>query len=138
MTDAESHSSAGAAGTASKTGGIRALLHHAASLLQVRLSLAMIELAEARDAFMTVLVLAIAAMVMASLTLIAVSALIIVLLWESLGVWVILMLILVYASFSWLLWRAAIQLIREGRLGLPQTLEELRKDRDAIFPGDAP
>jgi uncharacterized membrane protein YqjE len=98
----------------------------------------MIELAEARDAFITVFVLAIAALVMASLTLTAVSALIIVLLWDSLGAWVILILALVYASFSWLLWRSALQLIREGRLGLPHTLAELRQDRDALFPGDAP
>ncbi len=135
MTDADGNPSAG---TASKTGRIRALIHHAAGLLQARLSLAMIELAEARDAFITVFVLAIAALVMASLTLIAVSALIIVLLWDSLGAWVIMILALVYAGFSWLLWRAAFQLIREGRLGLPQTLAELRKDRDALFPGDAP
>ncbi len=135
MTDADGNPSAG---TASKPGRIRALIHHAAGLLQARLSLAMIELAEARDAFITVFVLAIAAMVMASLTLIAVSALIIVLLWDSLGAWVILILALVYAGFSWLLWRAAFQLIREGRLGLPQTLAELRQDRDALFPGDAP
>jgi uncharacterized membrane protein YqjE len=120
------------------TGGIRPLLHHAAGLLQARVSLALIELGEARDAFITVFVLAIAALVMASLALIALSALIIILLWESMGAWVIAMLAVGYAVLGGLLLRSAIQMIRDGRLGLPHTMAELRQDREALFPGDAP
>ena len=119
------------------TGSLRSVLRHAAGLFQVRLSLALIELAEARDALITVFVLAIAAIVAGSLTLIAVSAWIIVLLWESLGGWIILILGLVYAMLSVLLGRAALRLIREGRLGLPQTMSELREDRDTLFNKDA-
>ena len=120
------------------TGSIRSLLHHAAGLLQARLSLALIELGEARDAFITVFVLAIAALVMVSLALIALSALIIILLWESMGIGVIATLAVGYAALGWLLLRSAMQMIRDGRLGLPQTMAELRQDRDALFPGDAP
>lgn len=120
------------------TGGIRSLLQHAAGLLQARVSLALIELGEARDAFITVFVLAIAALVMASLALIALSALIIILLWESMGAWVIAMLAVGYAVLGGLLLRSAIQMIRGGRLGLPHTMAELRRDREALFPGDAP
>ncbi|NCW79178.1 MAG: phage holin family protein, partial [Oxalobacteraceae bacterium] len=65
------------------------------------------------------------------------SAWIIVLLWEPLGGWIILILALVYAMLSVLLGRAAIRLIREGRLGLPQTIAELRQDRDALVTEDA-
>lgn len=119
------------------TDSIRSLLHHAVGLLQARLSLALIELGEARDAFITVFVLAIAALVMASLALIALSALIIILLWESMGAWVIALLAAGYAALGWLLLRSAIQMIRDGRLGLPHTMAELRQDRDALFPGDA-
>lgn len=120
------------------TSSLRLLLQHAPGLLSARISLALLELGEARDAFITVFVLAIAALVMASLTLIALSALIIVLAWDALGWRVIVLLAVAYAVFGWLLWRAARSLIREGRLGLPQTMVELRKDRDALFPGDAP
>lgn len=120
------------------TSSLRLLLQHAPGLLSARISLALLELGEARDAFITVFVLAIAALVMASLTLIALSALIIVLAWDALGWRVIVLLAVAYAVFGWLLWRAARSLIREGRLGLPQTMGELRKDRDALFPGDAP
>ncbi len=117
---------------------IRSALTHALGLIHTRLSLALIELAEARDAFLAVFILAIAAMVMCTLALIAVSALIIVLAWDALGWRVILLLAVIYAGCSWLLWRTARGLIREGRLGLPQTLGELRQDRDALFPRDTP
>ena len=120
------------------TGSIRALLHHAAGLLQARLSLALIELGEARDEFITVFVLAIAALVMISLALIALSALIIILLWESMGAGAIALLAAGYAALGGLLLRSARQMIRDGRLGLPHTMTELRQDRDALFPGDAP
>lgn len=124
------------AGSAGVTGSLRSVIRHAVGLFQARLSLALIELAEARDAFITVFVLAIAAIVAGSLTLIAVSAWIIVLLWEPLGGWIILILALVYAMLSVLLSRAAIRLIRGGRLGLPQTMAELRQDRDALMTED--
>ncbi len=116
---------------------LKSLLQHAAGLLGARLSLALLEIGEARDAFITVLVLAIAALVTASLTLIAASALIIVLAWDAMGWWVILFLAMVYAGLSWLLWRAARSIILAGRLGLPQTMAELRQDRDALFPKDS-
>lgn len=121
-----------------QAGSFRTLLHHAAGLLQARLSLAMIELGEARDAFITVFVLAIAALVMSSLALIAISALIIMLLWDAMGAWIIVVMAVLYAVLGLWLLRSAIRLISEGRLGLPQTMAELRQDRDALFPKDAP
>jgi uncharacterized membrane protein YqjE len=124
--------------TPTSAGSIRALLRHAAGLLQARLSLALIELGEARDAFLSVFVLAIAALVMTSLALIALSALIIMLLWDAMGLWIIVMVAVFYAVLGGWLLRSAIRLIREGRLGLPHTLAELRQDRDALFPGDTP
>ncbi len=120
------------------TSSLRSLLHHAVGLLQARLSLALLELGEARDAFITVFVLAIAALVMGSLALIALSALIIMLLWDAMGAWVIALLAIFYAALGWLLLRSAIHMIRDGRLGLPQTMAELRQDREALFPSDAP
>lgn len=126
------------ASTPHTTGRIRTLLHHAAGLLQARVSLALLELGEARDAFITVFVLAIAALVMSSLALIALSALIIMLLWETMGAWIIVMLTLLYALLGGLLLRSAVQMIRDGRLGLPHTMAELRQDRDTLLPKDAP
>ena len=118
------------------TASAGSLIRHAIGLLNARLSLAVIELAEARDAFLTVFVLAVFALLMASFTLIALSALIVVLLWDALGWRVLLLLVVLYALFAWLCWRAAQGLIREGRLGLPMTMAELRQDRDALFRKD--
>ena len=114
----------------------RSLVRHAIGLLNSRVSLAVLELAEARDAFLLVFVLAVIALVMATLTLMAVSALIVVLLWDVLGWRVIVLLALLYTFFTWLCWRAARRLIAEGRLGLPMTMAELRQDRDALFRKD--
>ena len=122
--------------TAPKAGSVRAMLHHAAGLLQARLSLALIELGEARDAFITVVLLAIAALVMTSLALIAVSALVIMLLWDAMGLWIIVVVAVFYAVLGGWLLRSAIRLISEGRVGLPSTMAELRQDRDALFPKD--
>jgi uncharacterized membrane protein YqjE len=121
-----------------RAGGIRALLHHAAGLVQARLSLAVIELSEARDAFITVVILAIAALVTTSLALIALSALVIMLLWDAMGLWIIVVVALFYAVLGGWLLRSAIRLVREGRLGLPHTLAELRQDRESLWPRDAP
>ena len=122
----------------SAMGSVRLWMHHAAGLLRARISLALIELGEARDALLLLVLLAIAALMMTGLALIAVSALIILLLWDSFGAWTFLLLASVYALLAWGLLRSAIQLLRQGRLGLPQTLAELRQDRDALFPRDAP
>lgn len=111
----------------------RSLIRHSLGLISARLSLAQLELAEARDAFLLVFVLAILALVMLSLSLIAVSALIVVLAWDALGWRVILLLALLYAGLAWLCWRAARALIDDGRLGLPLTMSELRQDREALF-----
>lgn len=112
------------------------LIRHAIGLLNARLSLAVIELGEARDAFLTVFVLAVLALLMVSFTFIALSALIVVLLWDALGWRVLLLLAVLYTLFAWLCWRAAQGVIREGRLGLPLTIAELRQDRDALFRKD--
>ena len=122
----------------SAMGSVSLWMHHAAGLLRARISLALIELGEARDALLLLVLLAIAALMMTGLALIAVSALIILLLWDSFGAWTFLLLASVYALLAWGLLRSAIQLLRQGRLGLPQTLAELRQDRDALFPRDAP
>ena len=115
---------------------VRSLIRHVIGLLNARLSLAIIELAEARDAFLTIFVLSVMALVMVCFALIAVSALIVVLLWDAMGWRVILLLAGLYMLFAWLCWRAVRGLIAEGRLGLPLTMAELRQDRDALLRKD--
>ena len=105
-------------------------------LAGVRLSFALLELADARDALLRVLLVGAVAVVLALLGLACLSALVVVLLWDALGWRILLILAIVYASLAvWLLQRA-LRIVASGQLGLPVTVAELQKDRAAIF-GDA-
>ncbi len=105
-------------------------------LLGVRVSYAVLELADARDAMLRVLLLGVAALGAAALALVSLSALLVVLLWDTLGGWVLLILFGAYAAAAALLLRWASRIVAEGQLGLPVTLAELQKDRAAIFGGN--
>lgn len=119
-----------AAGLFSSAGG---LVAGVLRLVGVRVSFALLELADARDALLRVLLFGALALGFALLGLACLSALAIVLLWEALGWHILLILAVVYATLAaWLLQRA-LRLVAEGRLGLPVTLAELQKDRAAIF-----
>jgi len=104
-------------------------------LLGVRVSYAMLELADARDALLRVLLLGVAALGAAALALVCLSALLVVLLWKALGGWTLMILFVVYAAAAMLLLRHAARIVAEGQLGLPVTIAELQKDRAAIFGG---
>ncbi len=104
-------------------------------LLGVRVSYAMLELADARDALLRVLLLGVAALGAAALALLSLSALLVMLLWNALGGWILLILCVAYAAAAVLLLQRALRIVGEGQLGLPVTVEELQKDRAAIFGG---
>ncbi len=103
------------------------------SLLGTRASYALLELGDARDALLRVLLFGAAALGAAALALVGLSALVIVLLWETLGWRVLLILSIAYVVLAWMLLQRARRILSEGRVGLPVTLAELRKDREAIF-----
>lgn len=102
-------------------------------LLGVRVSYALLELADARDALLRLLLVGAAALATAVLALISLSALIVLLCWDALG-WVsLLLLFVVYAGAALLLLRRARRIVVEGQLDLSETMAELRKDHAAIF-----
>ena len=74
-----------------------------------------------------------AALGAAALALVGLSALLVVLFWEALGWSILLILSFAYAVLAWLLLQRARRILAEGRVGLPVTLAELRKDRDALL-----
>ncbi len=114
-----------------------AIAGNALKLLGVRASLATLELADARDATLSVLLLGVAALGAAALALVSLSALMVVLTWDALGWRSLLILFVAYAALAlWLLWRAH-AIVASGQIGLPLTLSELRKDRAALFGEDS-
>ncbi len=102
-------------------------------LLGIRVSYAVLELADARDALLRVLLLGAAALGAAALALVSLSALLVVWFWPALGWGILLILVVVYAVAAILLLQRALRIVAEGRLGLPETMAELQKDRAAIF-----
>lgn len=110
-----------------------AIAVNALKLLGVRASLASLELADARDAALGVLLLGAAALGAAALSLVCLSALVVMLTWDVLGWRILLILFLAYLALAaGLLWRAH-AIVSSGQIGLPLTLSELRKDRVALF-----
>ena len=113
----------------------RALAGSMAGLFGARAKLAALELGEARDALLQVMLFGAAGVLATGFALLCLSGLIIVLSWEALGWRVLLLLFLAYALLAAFLLRSARKLLMSGAVGLPTTLAELQKDRDTLFPG---
>lgn len=112
--------------------GITSIAGNVLKLVGVRASLAALELADARDAALRVLLLGVAALGAAALALLSLSALIVMLTWDALGWRILLILFIAYLALAiGLLWRAC-AIVSSGQIGLPLTLSELRKDRAAL------
>ena len=111
----------------------RDLIQNLVGLIAARLSLASLELSEARDALLLVIALALGAFMAVSFAVIAFSALIVVLTWDVLGWRILLILTLAYAGIAAALVRQIRRIIDEGRLGLPATVAELKKDSEVLM-----
>ena len=111
----------------------RDLIQNIIGLIAARLSLAALELSEARDAALLVIALALSAFMAASFAVIALSALLVVLTWDALGWRIVLILTLAYAGIAVVLVKQIRGIIYEGRLGLPATVAELKKDSEVLM-----
>ncbi len=114
-------------------GSAQSFLSSLFGLIRARSALAVLELADARDALLRVLFLGAAALLLGAFALACLTALVIALLWESMGWGILLLLFAVYALLGFWLLQRAIGIVASGRLGLPDTMQELRKDRDALL-----
>ncbi len=115
----------------------RVLIASLAGLARTRTSLAVLELADARDALLQVLFIGATALLLAGFALACLSALLVALCWDALGWGILLVLFLVYGGLAALLLQRARAIVASGRIGLPATMEELRKDREALGQGGA-
>lgn len=115
----------------------RLLITSLVGLVRTRSSLAVLELADARDALLQVLFMGAAALLLAGFALACLSALVVALCWDALGWGILMVLFLVYAGLAVMLLNRARTIVASGRIGLPATMDELRKDREALGQGDA-
>ena len=110
-----------------------AILDGVQKLLGVRFSMAIMEFADARAAFFQVLLLGAGALLASTFALLIISGMIVVLAWEALGWRIFLILFFAYLLLTiYLLWIVR-NIIASGKIGLPLTLAELKKDRVVIF-----
>ncbi len=112
---------------------LRSFAGNALGLFFARAGLAALELGEARDALIRMLLLSACGLLLAGFALVLWTALLIYLAWNSMGWTVLLLLALLYTVVAGLFLRSARRIFDQGKLGLPATMAELRADREALF-----
>lgn len=113
--------------------GVRSFAGNAMGLFFARAGLAALELGEARDALIRMLLLSACGLLLAGFALVMWTALLIYLAWNSMGWTVLLLLALLYSFIAGLFLHSARRILDQGKLGLPATMAELRADREALF-----
>lgn len=112
--------------------GAASMARNLLGLALCRIELAALELADIRAALLKLAVFFAAGVVTAFFALACWTGLVVMLAWESLG-WKILGIVALFYTLATLaIALYARALIREGRLGMPLTMAELRNDRDAL------
>jgi uncharacterized membrane protein YqjE len=113
--------------------GIITIVRNAAGLAFNRIELAALEISEVR-ANVLKLCLIFAFFVVAAWFAIAYwSVLIVVLAWDSMGWKIVLVMAAGFTAIGVALFMYARAMIDQGKLSMPTTMEELRKDRDALL-----
>ncbi len=112
---------------------VMTVIKSALRLAGVRFSMATIELAEARDTFLRVVLLGVLALITLVFALLSLSGLIVVLAWEALGWRILMILFLAYLLLALVVFWRARGMIATGKIGLPVTLAEMKKDRAVLF-----
>ena len=114
-------------------GGLTSLVKNVFGLLVSRVELAAIELTEVRNHIIELLAIFAVALVCGVFALAFGSATIVALAWESMG-WTILLVmfgVFALAAFALVMWGRA--LLKQDKLTFPETMAELKHDRDMLL-----
>lgn len=114
-------------------GSVSGLVKTTLRLVLSRVELAMTELSDVRDHLVKLAVLFAMAVLAALFAIGFGTATIVVLLWETLGWSILLILAVVFAVIAWLLVSSIKKAVRSGSLALPATMAELKADRDMLL-----
>lgn len=113
--------------------GLGTLFKNGFGLAFNRLELASLEFAQARNHFLKLLLVGALGIIAVLFALAYWSVLLVVLAWDSMGWKILLLIALGFSALSYGIFRYAQGLLSAGKLSLPATMDELRKDRDALF-----
>lgn len=113
--------------------GLAGIASNMFGLLVSRIELAAFELGEVRDNLARLLFIGALGMVAVLFALGCWTALIVVLAWDAMGWKILLLVAIVYSLLAIGILRHARSYLEQGKLTLPSTMAELRKDRDTLM-----
>ncbi len=114
-------------------GGISGLAKNLFGLVVSRVELAALEMSEVRNHVIELLALFAGAVLAVWFALAYGTATIVMLAWDSWGWKILLVMFLVFAVITAVLLMKALALLKQGKLAFPETMNELRQDRDALL-----
>jgi uncharacterized membrane protein YqjE len=114
-------------------GGISGLAKNLFGLVVSRVELAALEMSEVRNHVIELLALFAGAVLAVWFALAYGTATIVMLAWDSWGWKILLVMFLVFAVITAVLLMKALSLLKQGKLAFPETMKELRNDRDALL-----
>ena len=114
-------------------GGISGLAKNLFGLVVSRVELAALEMSEVRNHVIELLALFAGAVLAVWFALAYGTATIVMLAWDSWGWKILLVMFLVFLAITAVLVMKGLALLKQGKLAFPETMNELRHDRDALM-----
>ena len=113
--------------------GLSSLAKNAFGLMVSRVELVALELSEVRNHVLELLVVFALAIMAGWFALAYLTAMIVALSWEALGWKILLILFAAFAVAALLLVMKAKAMLKQGKLALPETMNELKADREMLL-----
>lgn len=114
-------------------GGISGLAKNLFGLIVSRVELAALEMSEVRNHAIELLAIFAGAVLAVWFALAYGTATIVMLAWESWGWKILLVMFLVFLAITAVLVMKGLAMLKQGKLAFPETMNELRNDRDALL-----
>jgi uncharacterized membrane protein YqjE len=114
-------------------GGITGLAKNLFGLVVSRVELAALELSEVRNHVIELVAIFAMAALATWFALAYGTATIVALAWEEMGWKILLVMFVVFAVLTLILVMKGLSLLKQGKLAFPETMKELRNDRDMLM-----
>ena len=114
-------------------GGISGLAKNLFGLVVSRVELAALEMSEVRNHVIELLAIFAGAVLAVWFALAYGTATIVMLAWDSWGWKILLVMFLVFLAITAVLVMKGVAMLKQGKLAFPETMNELRNDRDALL-----
>jgi uncharacterized membrane protein YqjE len=114
-------------------GGISGLAKNLFGLVVSRVELAALEMSEVRNHVIELVAIFAGAVLAVWFALAYGTATIVMLAWDSWGWKILLVMFLVFLAITVVLVMKGMALLKQGKLAFPETMNELRNDRDALL-----